>query len=89
MLVGLGPAGFLALEAGWLVTEWGRQPFAIQGVLRVADAVTPVKNLTAPFVAFGVLYLFLAAMVVVLLRRQIAHGPHERPAAGAGPEVSP
>jgi len=88
-LVALGPAGFLALEAGWLVTEWGRQPFAIQGVMRVADAVTPVKNLTAPFVAFGVLYLFLAVMVVVLLRRQIAHGPHDHPAAAPGPEVSP
>ncbi len=88
-LVALGPAGFLALEAGWLVTEWGRQPFAIQGVMRVADAVTPVKNLTAPFVAFGVLYLFLAVMVVVLLRRQIAHGPHDHPAPSAGTEVSP
>jgi len=90
-LVALGPAGFLALEAGWLVTEWGRQPFAIQGVMRVADAVTPVKNLTAPFVAFGVLYLFLAFMVVVLLRRQIAHGPHDHPAPKpmSGPEVSP
>jgi cytochrome d ubiquinol oxidase subunit I len=85
-LVALGPAGFLALEAGWLVTEWGRQPFTVRDVLRTADSVTPVRNLTVPFVAFGLLYLFLAVMVVVLLRRQIAHGPSaSAPGTPAGP----
>lgn len=74
-LVVLAPAGFLALEAGWLVTEWGRQPFTVWGVVRTADSVTPVGNLAAPFVAFGLLYLFLAFMVALLLWRQIAHAP--------------
>jgi cytochrome d ubiquinol oxidase subunit I len=83
-LVALAPAGFLALEAGWLVTEWGRQPFTVRGVLRTADSVTPVGDLIAPFVAFGLLYLFLAFMVAVLLWRQIAHAPEE---TAAGPEV--
>ncbi|HSD22394.1 MAG TPA: cytochrome ubiquinol oxidase subunit I [Anaeromyxobacter sp.] len=69
------PFGFLALEAGWLVTEWGRQPFTIRDVMRTADAVTPVGNIAIPFIAFTVLYLFLAAMVIVLLRRQIARSP--------------
>ncbi|WP_242340358.1 MULTISPECIES: cytochrome ubiquinol oxidase subunit I [unclassified Anaeromyxobacter] len=69
------PFGFLALEAGWLVTEWGRQPFTIRDVMRTADAVTPVGNIAVPFVAFTILYLFLAAMVIVLLRRQIAKSP--------------
>jgi cytochrome d ubiquinol oxidase subunit I len=69
------PFGFLALEAGWLVTEWGRQPFTIRDVMRTADAVTPVGNIAVPFVAFTILYLFLAAMVIVLLRRQIAQSP--------------
>jgi cytochrome d ubiquinol oxidase subunit I len=82
-----GPAGFLALEAGWLVTEWGRQPFTIRGVMRTAGAVTPVGNLTVPFVVFVALYLFLGAMVALLLRRQIAHqathAPPPRLAAGA------
>lgn len=36
------PLGFFALEAGWLVTEWGRQPFTIWGAMRTADAVTTV-----------------------------------------------
>ena len=69
------PAGFLALEAGWLVTEWGRQPFTIWGVMTTAHAVTPVGHLAVPFGLFLVLYLFLAVTVVVLLRRQIAHAP--------------
>jgi cytochrome d ubiquinol oxidase subunit I len=69
------PFGFLALEAGWLVTEWGRQPFTIRDVMRTADAVTPVGHIAIPFIAFTVLYLFLAAMVIVLLRRQIARSP--------------
>ncbi len=66
-----GPFGFLALEAGWLVTEWGRQPFTIWGVMRTADAVTPVGNLTVPLWGFGAVYVFLAAMVVTLLWRQM------------------
>jgi cytochrome d ubiquinol oxidase subunit I len=82
-LVLVSPAGFLALEAGWLVTEWGRQPFTVAGVLRTADSVTPVGSLAAPFAAFGLLYLFLGFMVALLLRRQIA-----APAPQAG-EVTP
>jgi cytochrome d ubiquinol oxidase subunit I len=74
-LVVAGPLGFLALEAGWLVTEWGRQPFTVWGVMRTADAVTPVTSLTVPFMLFGAIYAFLAVMVVVLLSRQIAHAP--------------
>jgi cytochrome d ubiquinol oxidase subunit I len=69
------PAGFLALEAGWLVTEWGRQPFTVHGVLRTAESVTPVERLAVPLLAFVALYVFLAVMVAVLLWRQIAHAP--------------
>jgi cytochrome d ubiquinol oxidase subunit I len=69
------PAGFLALEAGWLVTEWGRQPFTVRDVLRTADSVTPVAGVGVPLVAFTLLYLFLAATVVSLLWRQIAKSP--------------
>lgn len=69
------PAGFLALEAGWLVTELGRQPFTAWGVLRTADSVTPVRGLALPFWIFTALYLFLGAVTIALLRRQIAHAP--------------
>jgi cytochrome d ubiquinol oxidase subunit I len=88
LVVLASPAGFLALEAGWLVTEWGRQPFTVWGTLRTADSVTPVGNLAAPLAAFTLLYLFLAAMVIALLRRQISHVPRSStPAAGAPAEA--
>jgi cytochrome d ubiquinol oxidase subunit I len=80
------PAGFLALEAGWLVTEWGRQPFAVWGVMRTADAVTPVGGLEVPLVTFAVLYVFLALVTVVVLRRIIRKtSPAGRSATGATP----
>jgi cytochrome d ubiquinol oxidase subunit I len=81
----VSPAGFLALEAGWLVTEWGRQPWVVRDVLRTADGVTPVPHLAAPFIGFTLLYLFLAAMVILLLRRQIAHAPGTPPTPGPAP----
>jgi cytochrome d ubiquinol oxidase subunit I len=81
--VAAGPFGFLALEAGWLVTEWGRQPFAVWGVMRTSEAVTPLAHLSVPFWTFAALYVFLAAMVAVLLWRQILHAPPPGPAGGA------
>ncbi|AHG88105.1 cytochrome bd ubiquinol oxidase subunit I [Gemmatirosa kalamazoonensis] len=74
LLLALGitaPAGFVAIEAGWVVTEVGRQPWIVQGVLRTADAVTPMPGLVVPFAGFTLLYVLLAAVVVWLLRRQI------------------
>jgi cytochrome bd ubiquinol oxidase subunit I len=65
-----GPLGFAALEAGWGVTELGRQPWVIYGVLRTADAVTPMRGLVVPFTAFVLVYLFLSAAVILLLRDQ-------------------
>ena len=65
-----GPLGFLALEAGWGVTELGRQPWVIYGVLRTADSVTSMRGLVVPFTAFVLIYLFLSVAVVVLLRDQ-------------------
>ncbi len=75
-----GPMGFLAVEAGWTVTEVGRQPWVIQGVLRTADAVTPMPGLIVPFTTFTLLYCFLGIIVVWLLFRQIRESP------GAGEE---
>lgn len=67
-----GPLGVVAMEAGWLVTEWGRQPWIVRGVMRTADAVTPVPNLAVPFWTFTLVYLFLGVMVTFLLVRQVA-----------------
>ena len=60
-----------------MVTEVGRQPWVIQGVLRTADAVTPMPGLIVPFLGFTVLYLLLAVAVVWLLRRQILGAPND------------
>jgi cytochrome d ubiquinol oxidase subunit I len=67
----LGPSGVLALEAGWIVTEVGRQPWTIYGVLRTIDTLTPMTGLWAPFTTFAVIYLGLAVVVSVALVRQV------------------
>jgi cytochrome bd ubiquinol oxidase subunit I len=59
----LTPAGFIATEAGWVVTEVGRQPWIIGGIMRTADAVTPMPGLPAPLIVFALIYLGLAAVV--------------------------
>lgn len=67
----LTPAGFLAVEAGWIVTEVGRQPWIVYGIMRTADAVTPMPGLVVPLIGIALLYLFLGAVVVYLLWAQI------------------
>lgn len=69
--VALAPAGVIAMEAGWIVTEVGRQPWVVYGVLRTRDAATPLDMMWLPFVGFTVLYLFLAAVVVAVLKRHV------------------
>ena len=67
--------GFIAIEAGWTVTEVGRQPWIVYDVLRTADAVTPMPGLVVPFIVFTLLYCFLGVIVVYLLHRQIIRSP--------------
>ncbi|MHB8972083.1 MAG: cytochrome ubiquinol oxidase subunit I [Pirellulaceae bacterium] len=69
-LVAAGPLGVVAIEAGWVVTEVGRQPWVIYGVTRTEAAVTPMPWIVVPFIIFTGLYVFLAFTVFFLLRRQ-------------------
>jgi cytochrome d ubiquinol oxidase subunit I len=62
------PLGFVALEAGWIVTEAGRQPWIIYRVMRTADAVTPRTDVGASLAIYAALYVFLAVSLVGLLR---------------------
>ena len=62
----IAPFGFVATEAGWIVTEVGRQPWVVQGLMRTADAVTPMPGLVVPMLLFTLLYLGLGAIVVAL-----------------------
>ena len=74
LLAALGvvaPFGFIATEAGWTVTEVGRQPWVVQGVLRTADAVTPMPGLIVPMLVFAIVYLCLGAIVVTLVSSMV------------------
>ncbi|WP_075343570.1 cytochrome ubiquinol oxidase subunit I [Tenacibaculum agarivorans] len=67
----LTPAGFIALEAGWIVTEVGRQPWIIHKIMRTKDAVTPMPGIVYSFFLYVILYSILTLAVAWLLRRQI------------------
>lgn len=68
-LLALAPAGFLALEAGWVVTEVGRQPWVIYRVLRTSEAVTPVPGLHVTFGMLAAVYLVLGVSSAAVLLR--------------------
>lgn len=63
------PLGFIALEAGWMVTEVGRQPWIIYKVMRTADAVTPVPGLEWSFAIILAVYTILGILSFSLLWR--------------------
>ncbi|WP_026969843.1 cytochrome ubiquinol oxidase subunit I [Algoriphagus terrigena] len=69
------PLGFIALEAGWTVTEVGRQPWIIYGVLRTEDAVSPIPGIVYSLFLFVGIYVSLAVVVTFLLIRQIKAVP--------------
>ncbi|HEU4411263.1 MAG TPA: cytochrome ubiquinol oxidase subunit I [Polyangiaceae bacterium] len=82
-VVAAGPLGFVALEAGWMVTELGRQPWIVRGAMRTADAVTPFPHLAAPFGLFTAVYVLLGAVVAYLLWAQVAKTAPPKEAARA------
>lgn len=76
LLVSLaGPLGLVAVEAGWFVTEVGRQPWVIHGLMKTSDAVTPMPGLVVPFIAFTILYVVLGVTAALLLRRHVLLAP--------------
>jgi cytochrome d ubiquinol oxidase subunit I len=70
-----GVAAVLALEAGWVVTEVGRQPWIVYGVLRTSDAVNPAPGLVWGFVLVAAVYLLLTIATVYVLRRMVRDTP--------------
>jgi cytochrome d ubiquinol oxidase subunit I len=70
-LVAMSPLGLIAIEAGWVVTEVGRQPWVIYGYLKTADALTPRPGIIFTFILYLVIYLALSFVVYQLVRRQI------------------
>ncbi|MDP1739377.1 MAG: cytochrome ubiquinol oxidase subunit I [Caulobacter sp.] len=79
--VAMGPAGFVAVIAGWIVAEVGRQPWTIYGVLRTADSASPVGagQVTVSLLAFMVIYAVVFSAGAVYILRLIGVGPATEP----------
>ena len=77
-----GPSGLIAMLAGWYVTEVGRQPWVVYGVMRTADAATPhgLGELTLTLALFVVVYLLVFGAGVSYMLRLIRMGPTPAPA---------
>jgi cytochrome d ubiquinol oxidase subunit I len=80
--VAMGPSGFVAVLAGWIVTEVGRQPFTIYGLLRTADSASPLDApaVAASLVAFVITYFAVFGAGIWYLLRLMKKPPeaHER-----------
>ena len=74
----MGPAGLVAILAGWITTEVGRQPWVVYGLLRTADAVTPhpTSTVALTMAIFVVVYVAVFGAGTVYLLRIIGKGPH-------------
>ncbi|HEY4028875.1 MAG TPA: cytochrome ubiquinol oxidase subunit I [Caulobacteraceae bacterium] len=73
----MGPAGFIAVIAGWTTAEVGRQPYVVYGWLRTADAVAPVGpgQVSISLLAFLVVYAVVFCVGVLYILRLMAEGP--------------
>jgi len=79
----MGPAGFIAVLAGWAVTEVGRQPFTISHLMRTAESVSPIgaPAVATSLAAFAAVYLTVFGFGVWYLLRLMSNPPgtHEPP----------
>jgi cytochrome d ubiquinol oxidase subunit I len=73
-----GPLAVVALLAGWVTTEVGRQPWVVYGVMRTAAAVTGAGGISAGYATLALVYLGVAVSVVWILRR-LATAPLAEP----------
>jgi cytochrome bd ubiquinol oxidase subunit I len=74
----MGPAGFIAVLAGWFTTETGRQPFTVYGLLRTADSASPLAApaVGSSLIAFAIVYFTVFTVGVVYILRLMAQPPH-------------
>jgi cytochrome bd ubiquinol oxidase subunit I len=96
LLLWMGPSGLVALLAGWLTTEIGRQPWTVYGLLRTADAVSAhgALQLSITLLLFVLVYSAVFGMGIVYLLRLIRLGPaaqegQTQPSGGPGQERQP
>ncbi|WP_128002588.1 cytochrome ubiquinol oxidase subunit I [Piscinibacter defluvii] len=80
------PSGFIAVLAGWTVTEVGRQPWTVYGLLRTADSVSPslsTADVGLSLAAYLLVYAVVYAAAGYYLVKLVRHGPADAPPAGA------
>jgi cytochrome d ubiquinol oxidase subunit I len=75
----MGPSGFVAVIAGWVTTEVGRQPYVIYGLLRTRDAVSPIAapGVTGSLIAFVVVYFAVFSVGTLYILRLMKQPPHQ------------
>ena len=76
--IAMGPAGFIAVLAGWITTETGRQPFTVYGLLRTADSASPLAApaVASSLIAFIIVYFAVFITGVIYILRLMAAPPH-------------
>jgi cytochrome d ubiquinol oxidase subunit I len=77
----MGPSGLVALLAGWVTTEVGRQPWVVYGILKTADAVTPLSAAQLGFslLVFVCVYVVIFGTGVYFMLSLLRHGPEPVP----------
>jgi cytochrome d ubiquinol oxidase subunit I len=77
LALALGPSGLIALLAGWITTEVGRQPWVVYGVLRTADAVSPLSSqqVGTSLLIFIVVYFLVFGTGIYYMLKLMAKGP--------------
>jgi len=88
-VVAAGPLSLVALIAGWIVTEVGRQPWIVYELMRTEDAVTGAEGIPVGYATLVAVYLGLASVALFMLRRLARKGPEAELADAAGTEVFP
>jgi len=83
--VAMGPSGFVAVLAGWVTTEVGRQPFTVYGLLRTSDSLAPIAApaVATSLIAFIIVYFFVFGAGVFYIMRMMS-----KPPGGGGKELS-
>src|SRR5690606_7156821 len=73
----MGPAGFVAVIAGWVTTEVGRQPYTVYGLLRTAESVSPLDApaVATSLVAFIIVYFAVFSVGAWYILRLMSHAP--------------
>ena len=83
----VSPIGFLAVLAGWITTEVGRQPWTVYGLLRTSDSVSPSlagRDVVVSLIGYAIVYLVMFPSGIALMARIVRTGPSDA-AAEAGP----